>query len=375
MRETDDGKLLLRNSERQTYLRCRLRWKWTWLDGRAPRVAAPALRFGTLVHEALAAYYKPGKKRGPHPAEVFDSLYDAELKEASRFGFRDEDDEWHDARELGLDMLNRYVERYGDDSHIEIISPEQPFAVDLSTRNGQRYLVTPVGTFDAIIRDLRIGKIGLFEHKTAAQIALGHLPLDEQAGTYHALAGDWLVEQGILPEGDRIDFILYNFLRKALGDERPRNEAGQYLNKPTKKALQRACAEHDLPQSGKVEDLIKALEKRKVDWQQYGEISKSQPPPYFVREPVYRDEADRESLLFRIRAQAWEMMEAEAGRLPIYKRPTGGCAGGMGESKCPVYDACELHETGSDWEETLDLTMIDWDPYESPYERSLPQGL
>lgn len=375
MRETDDGKLLLRNSERQTFLRCRLKWKWLWLDGRAPRVAAPALRFGTLIHEALAAYYKPGRKRGPQPAKTFGKLYELELKEASRFGFRDEDGDWHDALELGLDMLDGYTDEYGDDSHIEVIAPEQPFAVDLPTRDGHKYLVTPVGTFDAIIRDLRIGKVGLFEHKTAASISLGHLPLDEQAGTYHALAGDWLIDQGILKPGEQIDFILYNFLRKALRDERPRNPDGQYLNKPQKADLQRACADHNIVPGGKMDDMKVQLEKAKVDWEQYGAISKNQPPAYFARETVYRDEADREQLLFRIRAQAWEMSEAEAGRLPIYKRPTMGCAGGMGESKCPVYDACELHETGSDWEETLNLTMIDWDPYESPYERSLPQGI
>lgn len=370
MRETDDGRVLLRNSERSSYLRCRQKWQWGWLDGWTPKVAAPALRFGTLVHEALAAYYKPGKKRGPAPAETFVQLYDEEMKLASKYGFRDEDGQWHEARELGVDMLEHYVLHYGNDGHIEVIAPEQPFLQDLNTRNGKRYLVSPVGTFDAIIRNLETGKVGLFEHKTAASIVTRHLALDEQAGTYHALAGPWLQDQGILKKGEHIDFILYNFLRKAIRDERPRNARGHYLNKPKKPDLQAACKEHGLSTAGTMDVLTERLTKAGVDPAQYGEVSKTQPPPYFERETVYRDEHDREELLYRIRAQAWEMSEAEAGRLPIYKHPTRDCSW-----DCAFYDVCELHETGSDWEEMMKLTMVKWDPYAAPYDRNVPGGV
>lgn len=372
MRETDDGRRLLRNSERVTYLRCRQKWEWGWIQGKAPKVAAPALRFGTLVHEALAAYYKPGKKRGPHPAETFVALYDEELKEASRFGFRDEDGDWHDARVLGQDMLEGYIEEYGTDGHIEVIAPEQPFRVDLAKSNGKGYLVTPVGTFDAIIRNLSTGKVGLFEHKTAASITTRHLPLDEQAGTYHALAGRWLHDQGVLKKGEEIDFILYNFLRKALRDTRPRNSKGHYLNKPKKDDLIAVADDLfiDWHEKMTLGQLREAFEEAGEDPDLYGEVSKSQPPPYFQREIVYRDEHDRQELLYRIRAQAWEMGEAEAGRLPIYKHPTRDCSW-----DCAFYDVCELHETGSDWEETMKLTMVDWDPYEAPYDRNVPGGL
>ena len=377
MRETDDGSLLLRNSERVTYLRCRQKWEWGWLQGWTPKVAAPALRFGTLIHEALAAYYKPGKRRGPHPAKTFRKMYDEELEEVSRFGFRDEDGEWQDAGVMGIDMLEHYVEHYRGDPHIEVIAPEQPFRVDLSKSNGKGYLVTPVGTFDAIIRNLETGKIGLFEHKTATAISTAHLSLDEQAGTYHALAGSWLHEQGLLKKGEEIDFILYNYLRKALRDDRPRNEAGQYLNKPTKADLFEAADELFVETHPKMtlEQLRQAYVDAGEDPDLHGQVSKSQPPPYFEREPVWRDEHDREQLLFRIRAQAWEMKEATEGRLPIYKRPTPGCSGGMGESKCAFFDVCELHETGSDWEEMMELTLTRWDPYEAPYDRNIPAGL
>ena len=375
MRQTDDGRTLLRNSERVSYLRCRQKWQWGWLDGWTPKTAAPALRFGTLVHEALAAYYKPGKKRGPDPAETFVHLYDEEMKLASKYGFRDEDGTWHEARELGIDMLEHYADYYGGDGHIETIAPEQSFRQDLNTRDGKRYLVSPVGTFDAIIRNLETGKVGLFEHKTAASITTRHLPLDEQAGTYHALAGSWLQDQGILKKGEQIDFILYNFLRKAIRDTRPKNPRGHYLNKPSKAALAEAAEEHAglspaAAKKLKVGELREVLESKGKDPDQLGEVSKSQPPEYFERETVYRDEYDRQQLLYRIRAQAWEMSEAEKGKLPIYKHPTRDCSW-----DCAFYDVCELHETGADWEEMMKLTMVKWDPYAAPYDRNVPGGV
>jgi hypothetical protein len=53
--------------------------------------------------------YPPGTKRGPHPAETFEQLYEEELKEAVGFGFRDEDGKWEDALGIGVAMLCREV--------------------------------------------------------------------------------------------------------------------------------------------------------------------------------------------------------------------------------------------------------------------------
>lgn len=315
------SKVLLRTSERATYKRCRQKWDWAFNQRLRPRTSANALRFGSLIHEALAAYYIPGRKRGPHPAKTFKKLYQAELKTASSFGMRDVDDEWIEAGTLGDVMLNEYIDFYGNDAHLEIISPEMPFEIDVSDKNG-KYLVTYVGTFDAVMKDLRTKQIGLFEHKTAKAISTDHLPLDEQAGSYWCFAPDWLKAQGILKPKQDLDFILYNFLRKGMPDVRPKNDLGQRLNKD-------------------------------------GSVSKVQPLPLFHREVVYRDEADRATMLQRVRMEAWEMRLVRAGKLPIYKTPTMGCSW-----DCAFFDMCELHETGADWEESRRQIMTTWDPYE-----------
>lgn len=314
---------LLRNSERSVYKRCRFRWHLGYNEQWSPVHEKSALRFGTLVHEALAEWYVPGIIRGSDPAEAFIAAHQRDMANRGEFGVWDEDGEKFNALEMGTSMLQGYTAHWGVDAHLEVIAPEQAFMVTVKTRDGKRDLVRAVGRFDAIVRDLTTGKLGLLEHKTAKSIAQEskHLALDDQAGTYWLLATPYLREQGLLKPDETIDFILYNFLRKAKPDDRPQNADGQYLNKD-------------------------------------GSVSGRQPPPFFERVKVYRDEGDQQQLLWRLRAEAWEMSLVRDGKLPIYKTPTHDC-----HWQCPFFDVCELHETGADWRTMLDLSCVQVDPY------------
>jgi hypothetical protein len=117
---------------------------------------------------------------------------------------------------------------------------------------------------------------------------------------------------------------MYNFLRKAMPDERPKNEQGQHLN-------------------------------------QDGSVSKTQPPDFFHREMVYRSEHDRKEITSRVISTSWEMRQVRKGNLPLLKTPTRDCP------NCPFKDPCELHEAGADWREMLKLAYRPWEPY-SDYE-------
>lgn len=360
MEVNNSGTIMIRTSERRLFTQCRQAWWWEYVERLKPKHTKPALSFGDLVHQALAAYYLPGKKRGPHPAGTFRDLY-AELDEPIIIKA---DDERADALALGVDMLEGYIDHWGNDSHILVVQPEMPAQVDVLDKHG-KYLCTYVLTFDAVIQDLRTMEFGLLETKTAASISTAHLPLDEQAGSYFTFAPDWLRHLEVLKPKQDISFILYNFLRKSMRDTRPVNAAGHRLNKPTKEALLAAATEQGLVagKSMKVDDLTAMLTKHGVDVALLGEVSKSQPPPYFHRQPVYRNNHDRANVLYRVRAQAWEMNLVRQGILPVYKNPSGSypdthCLA------CGFRDMCELHETGADWEAMRDETMTTWDPYE-----------
>lgn len=302
--------------------------------------APNALRFGTLIHQALAVYYPPGTTRGPQPWITYEQLYNAQAKEARDRGFDVyADEEWVDALELGTGMLMGYVSRYGEeDLEWEVVSSEQTFqlpvrapAMRIWLEPGRAALALPaftfkaVGTFDGVWRHRSTGRLVFKEYKTATAISTDGLPMDEQASMYWTYGPRWLRRQGLLGKRDELSHIMYTFLRKAKPDpEKRTNAEGNVLNKD-------------------------------------GSISARQPAPYFQRVPVYRDEGDKRVFHQRVVAEARDLIMARAGQLPLYKNPGyllfPNCRG------CPVREACELHETGGDWQTVLEQTTVPWNPY------------
>lgn len=370
--------VLLRNSERGTFKTCRFRWGLNYgLLAATPlrsREPAKALWFGDLVHQGLAAYYRTGTKRGPKPSATFRKLYDADERISAVL--RNDEGEWESMRDLGIGMLDAFVETYADrDEEWEVVSSEQTFRLPLRVpelriveRPGvsivlPAFRLTVVGTFDGLWRNRSDRDRLVFkEHKTASSISLDGLPMDDQAGFYWTYGPRWLWRQGLLPEKTYPTEILYTFLRKAVRDPAGAYDSeGRKLNKPTKEALANACEDAGLPKTGTVDELTARLSAAKIDSRQLGEISKSQPPAYFERQPIYRDEADRRNLHERVLEEAREMMLARHGILSPIKNPgplhMPNCRG------CSFRDACELHETGHDWEAMLRVTTEPWDPY------------
>lgn len=331
--------MLLRNSERQTFKTCRHRWQWTYRDGRQAREAGRALRFGDLVHQALAAYYKPGRKRGPHPTKTFTRLFHEQAKALGDDGFDVwSDEKWVAALPLGERMLTGYVERYAEeDREWEVIASEATFQLPLLVPehlvelSPTATLVLPsfrfkvVGTFDGVWRHINSGRLAFKEFKTTAAIKNDGLAMDEQAGTYWTYGPRYLRRQGLLGGDELPSSILYTWLRKAAPDPDGNfNAEGQKLNKD-------------------------------------GSVSKVQPAPYFARVPVYRDQADRQRMHERVLAEARDVWLARQGLLPLYKNP--GPLYLQNCMTCPVKEACEVHEAGGDHEPVLNAITARWNPY------------
>lgn len=325
----------IRTSERRTFKRCEWRWYQQWVLGLAPKsMPALPLWFGTGIHEALAQWYRPGLDRGEHPADFWlDWVKDEEqyIRTNQMGTGNKDDDEFVDARELGEAMLVGYVEKYGIDESWDVIGTETPFQIDIpnpipdlatAMSDPRGILAIYAGTFDGVYRDLEDDSIWLMEHKTAKAISTIHLPLDDQAGSYWAVASKILQHEGVLRKGDSIKGIMYNFLRKAMPDDRPQNEEGQYLNKD-------------------------------------GSVSKRQSAPLFLREPVDRDRRERATQLRRIQNEALRMEAAGSAPDRLTKNPTRDCPW-----DCPLYDMCLLHEKGdSSWEDYRDAMFVRRDPY------------
>jgi len=313
---------VLRTSERSSFLRCPQQWWWAYRCGLAPKFKqADARWFGIGVHIAFAEWYKYGKRRGPHPAETFADWISDEIVYAKTWlDDRYEEAAWEDCRELGISMLEGYVNHWGRDSQWSIISVEQPFSIRV-THKGKPIAVF-TSRWDAILRSEVNGRIYLLEHKTTNQVNTAYLAMDPQAGAYWAVADPILRKKHILKAGEEIAGIQYNFLRKAMKDERPQNDEGQYLNKN-------------------------------------GSVSARQPPPRFVRpDPIERSPAERKTQLLRLADEVRMMNGIRAGELPILKNQTKDCP------YCDFWDMCNAHERGGDaYKAIMKALYTQRDPY------------
>jgi hypothetical protein len=317
----DSMRVIIRNSERVALKRCPQRWWWSFVDGLEPNQVDTKLWFGGGIHLALAEWYKPGFQRGEHPAKTFARFVrDEERIVRDNNGLLDEP-KWIDARDLGMAMLLNYVETYDTDPTWNVISTEQTFQVRSKSTKGVPFIIS--GTFDGVYRDSDTGRVMLMEHKTAAGIPnTGYLELDDQAGTYFAVAEIVLKNKGLMRKDEQLDGIMYNFLRKQTPDDRPQNEEGFYLNKD-------------------------------------GTVSKNQPGPRFLRIPIWRSKAQRQMTLEHIKDEVDLMDAYRSGKLRLTKTPTSTCSW-----DCSFFRMCQLHESQDDWEEYRDAMFHNRDPYE-----------
>ncbi len=368
---------MLRTSERKDFKRCVKRWDWRWRQGLVPRQQKyGALWFGTGIHLALEHWYIPGKTRGVDPRETWDEFVGGRIEfvkaETVSGEATDETVEvWVQAGELGHAMLTNYLDTYGKDESWEVISAEQTFQV-LVPRPGTRTpIVNYVGTFDLVARDLDTGHIFLWDHKTAKAIRTGHLPLDDQAGSYWAVATHVLRRQGLMTPKQQIRGIVYNFLMKSPPDDRPKDELGRARNKPEKKHYVGALLAADgftvegdpnlatarkLREKQTLAELMSSAHNRGLTV--LGDVSKAQPSKRFERTTVFRSAKERATQIERIGAEAVVMDQFRTHQLPLIKNPTSDC-----QWDCDFRNLCELDEQGGDTESFIDQIYVQEDPY------------
>lgn len=350
----------IRTSERRAFKRCVAQWDWRYRKGLVLKYSKPdALWFGTGIHLALQHRYSlPGLERGHNVLGVWRD-YAADVQGNAWLENGDGEATWVSMAELGEIMLGGYLDTYGRDERWYVISAEQTFEREIQRPNKPGLLAIYNGTFDLVARDQESDdSLWLWDHKTAKTIETGHLTIDDQAGSYWAVAAEVLQAQGLIGSKEKLDGILYNFLRKAKPDERPKNAAGQATNKPIKadylaEFRARGIAAHDRMSLDRMAELALTY-----GFPVLGQVSKFQPTANFLREPVYRTQAERRTQIKKIADEACVMDAVRRRLLPITKNPTKDC-----RWDCPFFNMCELQEAGDDWREFRDAMYIKQDPY------------
>ena len=313
---------LIRTSERTDFKHCQWYWYMRWVCGWTPRRQPTWAWFGIAIHKGLEARYPVGRKRGSVAAMLaaFERALEGEKRRMLAARTEWDEDEMVDALELGKAMLRGYVETYGRDLHWDVVGTEQAFQIDVVDKRG-KLLAIYCGTWDLLVWD-RIQKVyRLVDHKTARAFQpMEWLTINDQAGSYLWVAPEVLRGQGIFTGGEVIDGIEFNYLKKSMPDERPRNEKGEALNKD-------------------------------------GTVSARQPAQRFLRRSTYREPIERVTQYRRVVAEARQMRAVRSGRWEATKHPTHDCV------RCPLFDVCELHEQGGDYKALLKHAFVKADPY------------
>lgn len=375
----------LRTSERNLFKRCQWAWERSYIDhlsfsGRE----SVALWFGTGIHLAMEHYFIPGTVRGVDPRITWEKYVDDSRGDTEYVNTYHDGDfsEAVSAKELGTDMLTQYIEEYGPQEHMDIISPEKTFQIPIRHRAwypteygvaGVRDEVTKyVGTLDLVYRDLRDNKIYVLDFKTAASLGAQntqYLPLDDQAGAYWAFSTYFLRKEGLIGQDESISGIVYDYLRKAKADTRPKNRDGFATNKPIKKHYVEALTEAGVESPDEKKPLDKLTvavleslaEEHKV--QAVGDVSASQPAKNLERKIVYRHKSQQRSQVQRVQNDLETMSLVRSNLLAATKTPTRECG------FCEFKELCELDESGRDWTDMSDMLYTSWDPYEAHREK------
>jgi hypothetical protein len=301
----------LRRGERADFYRCQKMWYWRWRRGLTPKAKRfSALDLGSWAHLALADWYGPGLKRNGNLATTFSVFAMAAIIEANDNGAPDYViQEAEELLSLGEQMLTAYQEHYENDQKIFVVAAEIP--LEFTIPIGGDVLVIHKLKPDLVFRD-RHGRVWLMEHKTAKSIRTDHLVIDNQARPYGTMSEPALKALGIIKASDEFAGILYNFLRKALPDIRPKDAQGRSLNKD-------------------------------------GSVSKSQPAANFVRKPIRMTRRAKIITLNRLRQDAVTISAAtdlvrsrEIDPINIPKTPHYSCP-----RMCPFFNMCVAEEEGA----------------------------
>lgn len=366
---TKPGLVLMRTSERSDFKRCQWLWYVRWVLGLSSTRVPTWAWFGTAIHKAMEVRYPLGKKRG-HMADVlaaFEGSVDGQIGRIYTEGYEVDEEEVVDGTALGRAMLLGYHKRYGRDQHWQVIHSEQPFQILVNHPITGKLLLVYCGTFDMVVWDTATKRFYVVDHKTrkAFPAIWTFYDLNDQGGSYLWTAPEVLEHLGVFTRKDskRVEGIVFNALKKALPDVRPRNPLGEATNKPQKAHYINALTEVGLlTADGK--PLAKAkMERleglaREAKLEVYGEVSAIQPGPLFHRYTSRRGPEERVRQAQHVMHEAVQMNRVRRGIDAPTKNKTEECV------RCPLFDMCQLDEIDpAQGLEYAESSLVRRDPY------------
>ena len=207
---------------------CQQQYKYGYIDRLRPRVEAPPLELGTMLHFYLETYYKGIRDAvapyGAHTAAISAMIAKHEpickllAQAAMESGATEEAALYADMVHKANVLSDRYYTTRGehDAGAYQVLYVEEPFEITLSEG------VVIAGVIDKVTRD-DLGNISVWEHKSTKDVPpTSHRLRDLQTLIYAAVAE--------MLWGLKVESVTWNYLRTKLP------EAPKLLKAKTKKA-------------------------------------------------------------------------------------------------------------------------------------------
>lgn len=311
---------IIDTSDRRSHRECLSRWDFTsrLRQGRQSISTAPALAFGTAIHEGLDVYYGEDQSKGALLRAFAAASLEADLDK--------------EAYVLGRAMLEEYAEWAPPLDDFEVVMSEHAGLVPIYSgkTNYHDGNAEVVGLYyfrtDGIIRDEH-GRLWIMEHKTTGEWwNPAMLALDDQITSYIWAEQQWF--------GEPIVGVLMNFLLKKPAKDPELLKSGLPTADRSKltyvtaeryaAALARGIPRGDPTPAAQVA-AFQELQDREH--------------PTLRRSLVERSPYQVEQQGARILAEFLEMIRPDK---PIYPTPTKACGW------CDMRNACMVQEAGGD---------------------------
>lgn len=146
----------IRGSEIYDFLRCRLRWKYRWVDKLVPKQQDGKLFFGTLFHKFVEVLYNTSdaEKAYQEMVELFNQTDTTRMEQTELDGLLD----------LVTQVTTNYVQQWhNQNEHTKTIATELRFAIPLDDQ------IVYEGTIDRIFLDSD-NRIWFSDYKTTTSI-------------------------------------------------------------------------------------------------------------------------------------------------------------------------------------------------------------
>lgn len=323
---------MVRGSELTDFLRCRLKWRYYWVDGYVPKTPDKKLFFGTLFHKFVEVWYATGRDF-QSALQAMEELF--RTTDTSGMEQTEIDELW----DLAVNVAVNYDRTYRDVDTFKVLAQELTFAVPVTDD------IVYTGTVD-LVYAVDGGWFEFMDHKTTSSLDryVKKAKMDRQISRYWGALLQLQSGEGMIQVGEEFVPVTETEFYQEIRHRQLRQFVYNIILKAypvPPRLLKSGKLSQDKGQNTTYELFMQEIEKLGQNPDDYAEFLaylKENPRRYFQRVEVIRNINEINSAMYE---GVKVMLDMENPR--IYRNITDNC-----EWDCPYKDVCLAGMDGSD---------------------------